>query len=311
MGFSVPCQRQKKRNTRASPFASQHNDEKAGLPAIDKQIIGSRMAARKRNQKPEKSGGRGGRHGRNPAVGRTDDAHTQWIFGIHAVSAAISNPNRICKRVVATKDFEGSLESAAVRIVVETVGKREIEALLPPGAVHQGIALQVSPLPITSVEDTAAVAAGQKRTLVVALDQVTDPRNVGAVLRSAAAFGAVAVLVPDRHTPETSGILTKAASGAVETVPLVRPTNLVRALERLKSSGFWVVGLEVDAPARLSETDLPDKCVLALGAEGKGLRRLTRETCDLMVNIPMAGDIQSLNVSASAAVALYEWARQQ
>ena len=311
MGFSAPCQRQKKRNTKVSPSASQHNVGKARLPTISKQTIGSRMAAGKRNKKPDKSGSRGVRHGRNPAVGRTNDAHTHWIFGLHAVSAAISNPNRICKRLVATKDFEGSLESAAVGIVVETVGKHEIEALLPPGAVHQGIALQASPLPFTSVEDTAAVAARQERTLVVALDQVTDPRNVGAVLRSAAAFGAVAVIVPDRHTPETSGILAKAASGAIETVPLVRPTNLVRALERLKSSGFWVVGLDVDAPACLSETDLPDKCVLALGAEGRGLRRLTRETCDLMVNIPMAGDIQSLNVSASAAVALYEWARQQ
>lgn len=141
------------------------------------------------------------------------------------------------------------------------------------------------------------------------LDQVTDPQNVGAALRSAAAFGAYAVVAPDRNTPEATGAMAKAASGALETVPLIRPNNLVRALETLKDSGFWVVGLDMDAPQNLPDADLPERCVLALGAEGRGLRRLTRETCDLMVRVPITGAVESLNVSASAAVALYEWVR--
>ncbi|MGB0632645.1 MAG: 23S rRNA (guanosine(2251)-2'-O)-methyltransferase RlmB [Alphaproteobacteria bacterium] len=267
------------------------------------------MAARKRSQKTRKPGTRQtSPRAPKPAQGA---APSPWIYGLHAVSAALSNPRRKCQRLVATRETAGIFEGAEDGPAVEIVGRQEIDSYLPPGAVHQGVALLASPLPTVSVEDIAAHAAQRQRTLVVALDQVTDPQNVGAVLRSAAAFGAFAVLVPDRHTPETSGALAKAASGAIETVPVIRPTNLVRALETLKSDGFWVVGLDVDAPASLADTDLPDRCILALGAEGKGLRRLTGETCDLMASIPMSGAIQSLNVSASAAIALYEWIRQK
>lgn len=264
------------------------------------------MVARKRSQRSRKTGGRHASSG--PKNQAPASPHSPWIYGVHAVAAAISNPQRKCQRLIAVSEIADTFQNAGV--AVEIVGRQEIDSYLPPGAVHQGVALLASPLPALSVEDVAAHAAQHDRTLIVALDQVTDPQNVGAVLRSAAAFGAYALLVPDRHTPETSGALTKAASGAAETVPVIRPTNLVRALETLKSDGFWVVGLDVDAPQTLAEAELPDRCVLALGAEGRGLRRLTKETCDLMVNIPMSGAIQSLNVSASAAIALYEWARQ-
>ena len=269
------------------------------------------MTTRKRSQKPAKRHAKSARP-RQPAASAAGDRNsgqTSWIYGTHAVLAAISNPARKCARLVATKEAASALDGAPSGPAPEILGRQEIDALLPPGAVHQGLALLASPLPSVAVEDIAARTAGRDRTLVVALDQVTDPRNLGAVMRSAAAFGAYALLVPDRHTPDATGVMTKAASGAAETVPLVRPTNLVRALETLKKADFWVVGLDVDAPAGLADTDLPDRCVLALGAEGKGLRRLTRETCDLMAKIPMSGAIQSLNVSACAAISLYEWAR--
>lgn len=243
-------------------------------------------------------------HGGPPAASRG-----LWLYGHHAVNAALNNPQRRCLRLVATDTGAEALSENARD--VEIVDRDEIERIVPPGAVHQGVALEVSPLAAKTVEDVAQHANGTERTVVVVLDQVTDPQNVGATLRSSAAFGAAAVILPERNSPEASGAMAKAASGALETVPLIRPNNLVRALDYLKEQGFWVVGFDMDAPQTLGDTELPEKCVLALGAEGRGLRRLTRETCDLMVRIPMTGAVESLNVSASAAVALYEWGREQ
>jgi 23S rRNA (guanosine2251-2'-O)-methyltransferase len=230
-----------------------------------------------------------------------------WLYGVHAVTAALANPNRKCLRLLATPGSAANLMDSPIE--PEIVDRDVLDDALPYGAVHQGLALLTADLPSLSIEDVAHHAEGRKRTVVVVLDQVTDPQNIGATLRSAAAFGAFAVIVPDRNTPEATGAMAKAASGALETVPLIRPNNLVRALEALKTHGFWVVGLDMDAPSSLPEADLPDRCVLALGAEGRGLRRLTRETCDMMVRVPMTSQIESLNVSASAAVALYEWSR--
>tara|TARA_R110000868_G_scaffold110186_1_gene298772 strand:+ start:430 stop:1299 length:870 start_codon:yes stop_codon:yes gene_type:complete len=282
------------------------------------------MSGRKTSQKRRSGGHRPADRGRPPRH-RPDDAgpgdrpaekktekpgrnrEGLWLYGAHAVSAALTNPKRHCVRLVATA---GGAESLPDGLAAPEILTREaIDAVLPPGAVHQGIAVQVLPLQPKFIEDIVRHADSTARTVVIALDQVTDPQNVGAVLRSAAAFGAYAVIAPDRNTPEPTGAMAKAASGALETVPLIRPNNLVRALETLKENGFWVVGLDMDAPQSLAEADLPERCVLALGAEGRGLRRLTRETCDLMVRVPMTGAVESLNVSASAAVALYEWVR--
>jgi 23S rRNA (guanosine2251-2'-O)-methyltransferase len=243
---------------------------------------------------------------------------TPWIYGRHAVAAALANPARRCRRVVALREAADELRPllAASRAdlpkgVPELLDRSALETLLPPGAVHQGMALAADPLPQRSIADLVAnlPEAGAPH-IVVALDQVTDPHNVGAILRSAAAFAALAILVPDHGAPSVTGVLAKAASGALETVPLLRVGNLARALGQLKEAGFWCVGLDQEASDNLATLELPDKIVLVLGAEGAGLRRLTRERCDFLARLPTRGNRSSLNVSNAAALALYEVARR-
>ncbi len=235
-----------------------------------------------------------------------------WIYGTHAVLAALFNTKRQKLRIIATENGLSSITSEFQSDnKIEIVSKSVLDDLLPIGAVHQGVALLTRALPQKSIADIIKSASRQEAALIVALDQVTDPHNIGNVLRSSAAFGVCAVVAPDRHTPHAAGALVKAASGALETVPLIRTPNLVRALEELKDGGFWVVGLDVNAPSDIAANALPAKCVLTLGSEGKGLRRLTKRTCDRLVSITTAKEMQSINISASAAVALYEWQRQR
>ena len=233
-----------------------------------------------------------------------------WIYGLHAVTAALDNSARVCRRLLATEEGVQRLAPTASGrphpIAPEIVGRETIDAALPPGAVHQGLALLAAPLPMLDVSDLLHLSEGVASCQIVALDQVTDPQNVGAVLRSAAAFGALGVMLPDRHAPEETGALAKAASGALERVPVIRVTNLVRALEELKAAGFWAAGLDAEGDRTLAEAGLTGKTVLVLGAEGSGLRRLTRETCDYQLRLPMRGGFESLNVSNAAAIALYE-----
>lgn len=177
---------------------------------------------------------------------------------------------------------------------------------LLPGAVHQGVALDAAPLPETSLEALLATAP----KLLLLLDQVTDPHNVGAILRSAAAFGADAVLLTDRHAPGQGGVLAKTASGALEHVPLITVVNLARTMATLRDAGFWCIGLAEEGAQDIAAHDLSGKTALVLGAEGEGLRRLTRERCDALARLPTQGAIGSLNVSNAAAVALYEVKRQ-
>ena len=246
---------------------------------------------------------------------RSAAAETQWLYGRHAVAAALANPDRRGRRVLALAAAAGEITPllAAARATLppgapELVERRALEQLLPPGAVHQGMALAADPLPPRHLEDLLAVAIEPQ--ILVVLDQVTDPHNVGAVLRSAAAFGAAAVIVPEHGAPAITGVLAKAASGALESVPLIRVTNLARALEQLKEAGFWLVGLEGAADTALAAMNLPPRVALVLGAEGSGLRRLTREHCDFLARLATPGARASLNVSNAAAVALYEIARR-
>jgi 23S rRNA (guanosine2251-2'-O)-methyltransferase len=245
---------------------------------------------------------------------RSSPATTNWIYGRHAVAAALDNPARRIRRIVATQDSLAALGPALAEAQAdlpaapEIVDRHTLALLLPEDAVHQGIAIAADPLQRRELADLlAAPSAG--RGVVVVLDQVTDPHNLGAILRSAAAFSALAVVVTDHGTAAVSGALAKAASGALEKIPLVHAANLSRALERLKAAGFWCVGLESEAEEEIAKLDLPERVALVLGAEGGGLRRLTREHCDFLTRLPTHG-AASLNVSNAAAVALYEIVRR-
>lgn len=241
-----------------------------------------------------------------------------WLYGVHAVIAALANKNRKIRRIVLTAEalrtHTPALAHARSKRPLpgeEVADRAELDYLLPPGAVHQGIAVLADHLDGLGIEDIGRLAADREHAVVMILDQVTDPHNVGAILRSAAAFGALAVVVTDRHSPEETSTLAKSASGALEIMPLVRVTNMVRAMEQLKDAGFWTAGLAGEAKQTLAQAKLSGKIALVMGAEGEGLRRLTREHCDHLVKLPMSNLVESLNVSNAAAIALYELARDQ
>lgn len=240
------------------------------------------------------------------------------IYGKHAVFSALANPHRHIRRLVLTQEARDSQQDDIKdaidagehgNIEILCLDKRSLEDRLPPGAVHQGIALEAEPLPTLHIEDIINQCDNDPKAAIVILDQATDPHNIGAILRSAAAFGAAAVVVQERNAPDITGTMAKAASGAMERVALVRTTNLSRAMEKAKAAGFWCIGLDGLATQTLAQTDLRGRVALVLGAEGSGLRRLTRENCDLLVKIPMTGAVESLNLSNAAAIALYEKAR--
>jgi 23S rRNA (guanosine2251-2'-O)-methyltransferase len=233
---------------------------------------------------------------------------TLWLYGHHAVAAALANPTRRLRRLLLTEEAEAVLAERLAPpwpLPPERADRGRLDHLLGRDVVHQGAAVLADPLPPPSL----AHALERPGPLIV-LDQVTDPRNVGAILRSAAAFGAAGVITQDRNAPEETGALAKAASGALETVPLLRAVNIARTLIVLKASNLWVLGLDVGGATPLSGPALAGRRVaLVLGAEGTGLRRLTRETCDEVVGLATRGAMESLNVSAAAAVALYELTR--
>jgi 23S rRNA (guanosine2251-2'-O)-methyltransferase len=237
-----------------------------------------------------------------------------WLHGLHPVAAALANPARRLRRLLLTEDAEAALAARLPagqtwRLAPERADRARFAAFLAEDAVHQGAALLADPLLPVPLDRALAHAEGP----VLVLDQVTDPRNVGAILRSAAAFGAAAMVLQDRHAPPETGALARAASGALEIVPVVREVNLARALRELKEAGLWAVGLDAAAPVTLAQVAhglRGRRVALVLGAEGEGLRRLTRETCDEIARLPIALEMESLNVSAAAAVALYELARR-
>lgn len=229
------------------------------------------------------------------------------LFGTHAVCEALQNPARKLKKLYATQQALDQLGQKNIKSSVpsQIVDKNDLDRSFPPNTVHQGLALDCEPLDDVMLQDLIISAEQHGRSVLLMLDQVTDPHNVGAILRSACAFGVDGIIMQKKHAPELTGALAKIACGAVEHVPVAYETNLTRSLESLQEAGFFAIGLDERGEEEISTFKAPDKCVLVLGAEGPGIRRLVKEQCDSLVRLPMHGPMPSINVSNAAAIALY------
>lgn len=252
-----------------------------------------------------------------------------WLYGRHAVEAALKNKRRTCHQLLATEEALERLDQAARSRAPEIrrVDRADLDIKLGEHIVHQGIALAVAPLPSLSLEKVAGApagvdlsetadgdsessqASGAATATVLVLDRVNDPQNLGAILRSAVAFGVRAVIVPHRQSAELGGATAKAASGALDMIPIIEVTNLSRTLEALKELGYWRAGLDGRADQTLDEAPKFEKLALVLGAEGSGIRRLVAEHCDLLLKLPISDKMESLNVSVASGIALYALSR--
>jgi 23S rRNA (guanosine2251-2'-O)-methyltransferase len=244
-----------------------------------------------------------------PRPSRAKADADNFVWGRHPVLAALANPARKgMGRLLATPDRASELERDKLTHghKIEQIEPQALDRMLPPGAVHQGLAFKVQPLEGVALEDMAGEGG-----IIVMLDQLTDPQNVGAIFRSALAFGAKGIVVQDRHSPALAGALAKASAGATERLPCARVTNLSRALETLADMGWRAVGLDGSAEQTLEQALDERPTVLVMGSEGDGIRRLVAEHCDVLAKIPMPGGFESLNVSNAAAVALYEASKKQ
>lgn len=264
------------------------------------------MSDHDRKPRFSRAPGRPPRPGARPSSHRRDggphgDDEAVILYGWHTVTAALANPRRRIRKLLLTENAARRLaeEKIETRVTPEIVRPREIDHRLGPDAVHQGLLAEADALPVPSIETLP------EGGIVLVLDQITDPHNVGAIMRSAAAFAVKAIVTTARHSPEATGVLAKSASGALELVPLVLVQNLARALTALNERGFLTVGLDSAGDENLATVALRQPLALVLGAEGKGLRQLTRDTCAVMTRLDMPGDIKSLNVSNAAALSLY------
>lgn len=229
------------------------------------------------------------------------------IYGKHPVSLAIQNPRRKIKEIYATRQALNEIELPK-GMMAKPADNRLLESMVGREAVHQGIVAVCEALPNPDLNQILYDLQDADRAMMVVLDQVSDPRNIGAILRSAVAFGASAVIIPQDGSPQETGTIAKSASGALDLIPLVRVANLARTLDTLKKADFWCVGLDGYAHDMIGKSKLPKRCVLVMGAED-GMRDLTKKSCDMLVKLPMNPAIESLNVSIATAVAMYEWMR--
>lgn len=262
---------------------------------------------RKRERKPDHRPDRDKTRFHKPPQAKRESG--LWLYGLHAVRSALSNPKRFVRRAVLTERAAEELGPKILnRLKQEITDMHGVSRILPDGAVHQGVAILCEPLPRLELDAVLDQTNG-KRRIVLVLDQITDPQNVGAILRTAAAFGVAAIIVQDRHSPPESGVLAKAASGALDMVPIIHVVNIARTLEDLGKNDFWRVALAADGESPLKDVAGSGDIALVLGSEGGGIRRLVRERCDAAAYVPIDSAIESLNVSNAAAIALYELRR--
>lgn len=228
------------------------------------------------------------------------------LYGRHAVFAALSNPKRQITKILCTAENAAELRKTAPGFPVNIVDKKEIDRILPREAVHQGFALYCKELEDYTLEDICILADSRPKCHVLVLDQVTDPQNIGAIIRSCVAFNTLALIMQDKNSPAETGAMTKASAGMIEHLPICRVTNLSRAIQQLKEAGFWTVGMDGYAQTTLDKIEKSGKIAIIMGSEGKGMRRLVEESCDITVKLPINPKVESLNVSTAAAIALYE-----
>ncbi len=243
---------------------------------------------------------------KNKSIKKTGGGLKFW--GRHAIEAALDNPNRLIKKISITREALATLEIPSdIAVVICDVA--DLGRVIPRDAPHQGMVADVDPLPDRWLGE---ILDEQSDRPLLLLDQVTDPHNVGAILRSAAAFDAAAIITQDRHAPPESGVLAKSASGALEIVPWIRVVNLSRALDEIAEAGYWRIGLDGDAADELESAMGNGKLALVMGAEGEGLRQNVAAHCDVLARLPMSSKMESLNVSNAAAIALYaEYTRKR
>ena len=228
------------------------------------------------------------------------------IYGKHAVSAALNNPRRKIGKLYCLKENLDEWQEKIADNKIAVVDKKELEKMLPREAVHQGVVAVAEMLPNISLEDLCDKAREQNSCHILMLDQVTDPQTIGAIIRSCAAFNISALIMQDKNSPQESGAMVKASAGTIEFLPVCRVTNLSRALETLKQNGFWCIGMDGYAKHSIDKINKNAKIAVVMGSEGKGLRRLVQDNCDDTVKLLINPNVESLNVSVAAAIALYE-----
>ncbi len=233
------------------------------------------------------------------------------LYGRHPVTAALSNPDRQINKIICSKENAEELKKLLEKnkrnpALLNIVDRKEIDRLLPRDAVHQGFMLYCGELEDYTLEDICIMADKQENCHLLILDQVTDPQNIGAIIRSCVAFNTLALIMQDKNSPAETGAMAKASAGMIEHLPLCRVTNLSRAIDQLKKAGFWVIGMDGYAKTTIDKINKTGKIAVIMGSEGKGMRRLVEESCDTTVKLPISPKVESLNVSTAAAIALYE-----
>lgn len=236
----------------------------------------------------------------------TNNKEQLIIYGRHAVLSALKNPKRKIQKLLISAENKQEIENLNLNISFSVVDKKDFTKFLPQDAVHQGLALYCQRLENYDIMDLITLAENKEKCHILILDQVTDPQNIGAIIRSCAAFGTLGLIVQDKNSPLESGAMDKAAAGTIEFVSVARVTNLSRAIETLKENGFWVMGMDGYAETTIDKINKNGKIAIVMGSEGKGMRRLVQENCDSSVKLPISSNVESLNVSTAAAIALYE-----